>query len=448
MPAETITGMLLGALGEIILKHAFETVLHSRYTSGRLAGAIVNSPKFAALDKEQLLIDPKYFNDVLEDLKAVQSRLASPVDTILRDPSNTRTIQSRLLSHPFLRDPIERFCKVKRHNFLVLGNERAGKTSLIQRMLFSLARDPEIGLLFGDTEPAGILDMVGRYEMYAEKLALLAGNNEMLDHGETMAATATELDFYVDLEHYRTGQVLRLKFFDYAGGKLDHFSEFHQMVNDMNVDGILVIIDAQRLIAEELRAGSYAKKLLDKERHEAEFAEATQSNLRQVAKITSGLLLLLRAVKREHIPICVAVTKCDGFDQFGQAEATAHGLIYQKLQTMLNSVSNMRHTLAVCLTSAFGKTVLAKDEQGQFRFDDKFTGLPALVPVGSYPSGQYEIAALPLKFLVQAQVQHGIAEVSAMLLRCKSELSLLDQIRFGSRIDQLMEKLRQENQRW
>ena len=440
---------IFSVLGDIVLKRAFELILHSKWQAGILAKAILQGDDLKTIDKERLLHDEQYLFNLLEQLKVTNRRFATSVDTILRDPNNIKTIQTYLVEHPILRDPIQRFVAIRRYNFLIIGHQLAGKTTLLDRMLYSLVKDSDLGLTFGKSEPVQILDKTKRYAMYQQALRELAHANEGLDRGEMPSATGTESSFFLDLEHYKTNQIIHIKFFDYAGGNLDDMTAFHKMVGTAAIDGLLVIIDSHRLVAEEMRAGCYQAGILDKKQHEEKYASIIQRNLSNIIEVTAGMRLLIDSVRQDNIPISIVLTKFDGFSEYGFAETEVRALLYQKLQSTLFSLVNMsKHHLAIAFTSAFGRSVLAKDEHGDLIIEDKYTGLPVLRPVGGLTFDHFDRAAIPLKFLVQSQMQATIRKLIGVVQESRDSLRLLDRLRYAERINAFLQRLDEESRKW
>src|SRR5436305_2405271 len=107
-----------------------------------------------------------------------------------------------------------------------------------------------------------------------------------------------------------------------------------------------------------------------------------------------------------------------------------------------------KHHLAIILTSAFGESVVAKDTEGKLIFENKYTGLPVLLPTGRLSFNHFDTASIPLKFLVQSIMQAGVFYLISMIQQCRDGLNWFDKLRYGDRVSSLILRLQEESRRW
>ncbi|MEA2559532.1 MAG: Double-GTPase 1 [Acidobacteriota bacterium] len=447
---EHIIEALFKVIGELLLVHALQSTMNSRRRSSSLAKLIVAHPGFEKIDKEALLTDETSFRKMLGSVREIYRDSLPNIDGILDSPDSVRRIQAELTNHPFLTQPIKLTTSSERHNFLVLGHPQAGKTSLIQRMLYGLSQNSDIGVFASDSETLSLPNRIERFAKYQEHRIELARNNEKLDRGELFPSTGSKNDIYVNIEYRSTGYMVRLKFFDYSGIKMQSIRDLAQLTDDKRVDGIIVLMDSYRIIAEDLLDSASKNGLLDRKAHEIKYGQVLQSNLSQFTDLTNGLLDRIEFLKHHQIPIIIAFTKFDGFRHFGQSEEGARQAIYSKIHPMLHSLIKMkRHAIALCLTSSFGGSELAKDEvTGELIVEDQYTALPVLRPTGRFTLNQYLKAQSPLLFLVRSIMQDKIEDMHSFFEQQRQELGFLDRFIYRGKLDQVGKILHEENNRW
>jgi len=444
---DPVTEIVFKVIGEHVFSRAFQFVL-SRREATLLARAAVADEGFKEVDKARLLRKQEYLLKFLESLRPRNQALGNSLEQIVRNPANLEKIQDSITRHPFLTTTVQE--EQGRKRFVILGHSQAGKTTLIYRILYALARNQEVGTLTSQTEPSEIPDRTKRYAEYHEHLKALARRNDQIDKGSFAEATPEErvFNFYLDLEFYKADWLIRAQTFDYAGSRIEDFYKLAELVGDQLVDGVIVIVDCHRLIFTDLLEIASAKEIVNAQ-HKEEYKSKIDKVLEDLTELTSSMMLRLDFLRRErdHLPVTFVLNKFDGFQGYDLTETAAKKKIYAKIGATLEEIANQkRYSLSICLVSSFGQTVFARDEKGDLMYDS--WGVPAHVPKGPFPFNECAGIVLPLLFLVQAAVLDRISRAKSAILRHVSTLSLWRRWRLNPTLSKVFSHFEEEARRW
>lgn len=435
------------SLAEVLFAKAFKTIAQLRPTSSQLAYAMASDSHFNKLNKETLLNDPNYFRSELYKLSSVNDQFKPVIE------QNIKQIQTYFLQDRFVQAPLRR-AKASNHlNFIILGHSQAGKTCFIKRFLYSLKEGTDFRVMMDDEEMPPELDRTERYKRYDEHLMKLAKENEDLDKGKVPGATAKKNYSFIYMDIDKLNMHFSLKFFDYAGANLDDIYKLKEVLDNEKVDGVLVVLDFYRLLADEFREIAYANNILRKEEHEKKYFELLDRNLRERVTLGEGLRTRIEYIIPEeavNVPIAFVITKFDGFENYGLNETKAKQMLYNSLGNLLYRVINTnRHRLSVFLGTAFGDTNFIKDENEAYLIDNVHTALPALFPKGRFPFEKHQSIRRPFSFLIESHVQKRIQEAKQMLLQCQAEMSFFEKMsEYGTRIQNMLSTVDKDLMDW